>query len=143
MKMSLSFCAKNHCAVRQCVRRARVASLHFLPGLTRFGGGREGGREAALSARTAAAAASHESGRQTVSRLDLQKGKYFSTQKVRLLADELHTEPGIRACTWLREISSCSCFTVLPGPAWVLLSKTNKPLFLPLYLSTLTCTESL
>ena len=28
-------------------------------------------------------------------------------------------------CTWLREISSCSCLTVLPGPAWVLLSKTQ------------------
>ena len=27
-------------------------------------------------------------------------------------------------CTWLREISCCSCLTVLPGPAWVLLSKT-------------------
>ena len=25
--------------------------------------------------------------------------------------------------TWLREVSSCSCLTVLPGPAWVLLSK--------------------
>ena len=25
--------------------------------------------------------------------------------------------------TWLREFSSCSCLTVLPGPAWVLLSK--------------------
>ena len=40
LKMSPSSRAKNHCAVRQCVRRARVASLHFLPGLTRFGGGR-------------------------------------------------------------------------------------------------------
>ena len=36
-------------------------------------------------------------------------------------------------CTWLREISSCSCLTVLPDPAWVLLSKTYKPLFPPLY----------
>ena len=43
------------------------------------------------------------------------------------------TEPGIKACTWLREIPSCSCLTVLPGPAWVLPSKTNKPLFTPLY----------
>ena len=34
---------------------------------------------------------------------------------------------------WLGEISSCSCLTVLPGPAWVLLSKTNIPLFPPLY----------
>ena len=43
------------------------------------------------------------------------------------------TEGEIKVCTWLREISSCSCLTVLPGPAWVLLSKTNKPLFPPLY----------
>ena len=35
--------------------------------------------------------------------------------------------------TWLREISSCSFLTVLPGPAWVLLNKTYKPLFPPLY----------
>ena len=34
--------------------------------------------------------------------------------------------------TWLREISACSCLTVLPGPAWVLLGKTCKPLFTPL-----------
>ena len=40
----------------------------------------------------------------------------------------------IKVCTWLREISSCSCLTVLPGPAWVLLSKTCKPLFAPLYI---------
>ena len=33
----------------------------------------------------------------------------------------------------MREISSCSCLTVLHGPAWVLLSKTYKPLFTPLY----------
>ena len=32
----------------------------------------------------------------------------------------------------MREISSCSCFTVLLGPARVLLSKTYKPLFPPL-----------
>ena len=44
-----------------------------------------------------------------------------------------HTEGKIKVCTWLREISSCSCLTVLLGPAWVLLSKTNKPLFSPLY----------
>ena len=31
------------------------------------------------------------------------------------------------ACTWLGEISSCSCFTALPGPAWVLLSEICKP----------------
>ena len=43
------------------------------------------------------------------------------------------TEPRKKVCTWLREICFCSCLTVLPGPAWVLLSKTNKPLFSPLY----------
>ena len=43
------------------------------------------------------------------------------------------TEGEIKVCTWLREISSCSCLTILPGPAWVLLSKTYKPLFPPLY----------
>ena len=42
-------------------------------------------------------------------------------------------EGKIKVCTWLREISSCSCLTVLPGPAWVLLSKTYKPLVTPLY----------
>ena len=31
------------------------------------------------------------------------------------------------ACTWLGEISYCSCLTFLPGPAWVLLSKIYKP----------------
>ena len=43
------------------------------------------------------------------------------------------TERQIKVCTYLREISSCFCLTVLPGPAWVLLSKTYKPLFTPLY----------
>ena len=28
---------------------------------------------------------------------------------------------------WLQEFSTCSCLTALPGPAWVLLSKTFKP----------------
>ena len=32
-------------------------------------------------------------------------------------------EIGQKACTWLREISSCSCSTVLPRPAWLLLNK--------------------
>ena len=44
------------------------------------------------------------------------------------------TEGEIKVCTWLREISSCSCLTVLPCPAWVLLSKTYKPSFPPLYM---------
>ena len=43
------------------------------------------------------------------------------------------TERQIKVYTWLREISSCSCLTVLPAPAWVLLSKKYKPLFAPLY----------
>ena len=38
-------------------------------------------------------------------------------------------------CTWLDEISSCSCFTFLPGPAWVLLSKICKDFFSALYKS--------
>ena len=44
-----------------------------------------------------------------------------------LLCTQLRKNLGMR----LREISSCSCLTVLPGPAWVLLSKTYKPLFPP------------
>ena len=36
---------------------------------------------------------------------------------------EATTEPPEKVCTWLREICSCSCLTVLPGPVWVLLNK--------------------
>ena len=36
------------------------------------------------------------------------------------------TEMRFNICTWFGEISSCSCLTVLPGPAWVLLSKICK-----------------
>ena len=36
-------------------------------------------------------------------------------------------------CTWFGEISSCSCLTVLPGPAWLLLNKIFIPLFRTLY----------
>ena len=36
------------------------------------------------------------------------------------------TEPRKSLGTWLREISSCSSLTFLPGPAWVLLSKICK-----------------
>ena len=36
---------------------------------------------------------------------------------------------------WLRVISSCSCLTDLTGPARVLLNKTYKPLFPPLYIA--------
>ena len=45
---------------------------------------------------------------------------------------KVRTERQIKVCTWLREISSSSCLTVLPGPAWVLCSKTCKPFFAPL-----------
>ena len=37
------------------------------------------------------------------------------------------TGSDLNVLTWLREFSSCSCLTALPGPAWVLLSKTFKP----------------
>ena len=33
----------------------------------------------------------------------------------------LRTEVRFNLCTWLGEIYSCSCLTVLPGPAWYLL----------------------
>ena len=36
------------------------------------------------------------------------------------------TEMRFILCTWLGEISSCSCLAVLPGPAWVLLNKICK-----------------
>ena len=42
-----------------------------------------------------------------------------------ILTGWICTGPGIKACTWLREISSCSCLTVLPGPAWLLLNKIS------------------
>ena len=53
---------------------------------------------------------------------------------VRAVWSGLHTEPGIKACTWLREISSCSCLTIMPGPAWLLLNKICVPLFWALYI---------
>ena len=43
------------------------------------------------------------------------------------------TEPRKSLGTWLREISSFSCLTFLPGPAWVLLSKICKDFFSALY----------
>ena len=58
------------------------------------------------------------------------QASYLNENKVSTI---LHTEGEIKVCMWLREISSCTCLTVLPGPDWVLLSKTNKPLFPPLY----------
>ena len=44
-----------------------------------------------------------------------------------------YTEPGKSLGTWLREISSCSCLTFLPGPAWVLLSKICQDFLSALY----------
>ena len=58
---------------------------------------------------------------------------YINTSIFLTLSFLTYTERQIKVCTWLREISSCSCLTALPGPAWVLLSKTYKPLFTPLY----------
>ena len=43
------------------------------------------------------------------------------------------TESGKKAYMWLGEISSCSCLTFLPGPAWLLLNKICKALFRALY----------
>ena len=43
------------------------------------------------------------------------------------------TEPRKSLGTWLREMSSYSCLTFLPGPAWVLLSKICKDFFTALY----------
>ena len=37
-------------------------------------------------------------------------------------------------CMWFGEISSCSCLTVLPGPAWVLLNWICKELISSLYM---------
>merc|ERR1719350_2689835 len=38
----------------------------------------------------------------------------------------LCTEMRFILCTWFGEVCSCSCLNVLPGPAWVLLSKICK-----------------
>ena len=40
------------------------------------------------------------------------------------------TEMRYILCTWFGEISSCSCLTVLPGPAWVLINKICKEFFM-------------
>ena len=44
-----------------------------------------------------------------------------------------YTERQIKVCTWLRDISSCSCLNFMPGPAWLLLNKICTPLFRALY----------
>ena len=41
-------------------------------------------------------------------------------------AFNISTEMRFILCTWFGEIYSCSCLTVLPGPAWVLLNKIYK-----------------
>ena len=46
----------------------------------------------------------------------------------------IHTEMRFILCTWFGEISSCSCLTVLPGPAWVLLNKICKYQISSLYI---------
>ena len=56
-----------------------------------------------------------------------------------ILSENVHKEIPLKDCMWLREFSSCSCLTALPGPclAWVLLSKTYKPFCSPLYIRIL------
>ena len=39
---------------------------------------------------------------------------------------KVYTEMRFNLCMWLSEISSCSCLSVLPVPAWVLLNKICK-----------------
>ena len=51
------------------------------------------------------------------------------------------TEDPEKACTWLRELSSCSCLNALPGPAWDLLSKIYKPFAGALYLYSTNSSE--
>ena len=66
--------------------------------------------------------------------VELAFGVIHVHRKVHLCVTSISsTERQIKVCTWLREISSCSCLTVLPGPAWLLLNKTYKPLFTLLY----------
>ena len=52
---------------------------------------------------------------------------------------KIHTEPRKSLGTWLREMSSCSCLTFLPGPASVLLSKICKDFFSALYFFRVPC----
>ena len=71
---------------------------------------------------------------------------WYSTSRRRLLPPfgienkfkcSTFTEPRKSFGTWLREVSSCSCLTYLPGPAWVLLSKICKDFFSALYIQLL------
>ena len=50
----------------------------------------------------------------------------FSAPETHVRA-RLSTEGEIKVWKWLREISSCSCLIVLPGPAWLLLNKICTP----------------
>ena len=61
---------------------------------------------------------------------ELQR-KYFCSKIVKYRAPKM-------VCTWLRDICSCSSLPVLPGPAWVLLSKIYKPYLGALYSRHLT-----
>ena len=40
-----------------------------------------------------------------------------------------NTGPANKACTWFGEVCCCSSLTLLPGPAWVLLSYVLHTLF--------------
>ena len=57
-------------------------------------------------------------------------GKKLKTGFARLFpffsSIEMCTEMRFNLCKWLGEDSSCSCLTVLPGPARVLLNKICK-----------------
>ena len=62
-----------------------------------------------------------------VVRVDCTMPEFEVGSSMRLsFADKVHTEMRFNLCTWLGEISSCSCLTVLPGPAWVLPNKICK-----------------
>ena len=51
------------------------------------------------------------------------------------MVEKISTEMIFILCTWFGEISSCSCFTALPGPARVLFSKICKPFVGSLYIA--------
>ena len=73
-------------------------------------------------------------GRHTLPSRGIQWGyQSYVLTSVNFVQEACSTEPGIMACTWLREISSRSCLTVWLGPAWLLLNKICSPLFWALY----------
>ena len=61
----------------------------------------------------------------TIAVKDVIRAASVKSQTVKHIKKELRKSLG----TWLREISSCSCLTFLPGPARVLLSKICKDFF--------------